>query len=811
LVLRGRQAGLGKRINMIMQTVFFKLSLRARWLESLLATCGVLTVVFPALWGAFFRNFGCGGWGGFLDADRGSSQWLGFVAEAPWLSLSAGIMAGDFGGERALCLGSSGVATRSSSFPCWLCGMSCTAGGEEAAPMVQIVASHCEPFSSAPYSALLAQLQGEIAKMCRSNFTEFLEQWAAHQTMLIGGLLTLSGTAIMAVGPSWDDAAAAARDGADAWFSWAGPSVPSWGADALEGARAGRAVSYYGASAKGASADSVEPVRVVTSRHRWDECQGADANGAGEPCASKARWKKRRGKADTPGTWRLDERVWKASTAIGFAYSAASFSHELDVSSGVACMACVCAEYQADKDEERATDLSLRFPVTSDASELPDWADGGYLCSKRAFADASRTFPSKPGKLWSSRSRLFHCLFFVLPLVVRASFDKAFGEDHWEDIVRKPSHFARLWTGASGVAQAGVIDAFGFQRSGTRITGMLRLRTSDAASRLWKCSGQLANGTRWFIDLVGDAEDLTFAQDVGVQWLPWTSDETYGDYMARAAAKAGLGLVLGRGIGVRMNRSDPSYQRPSVMWRMRSIPSHFMMTDVKELAEAMGFEAVVMSTRHRTRRGHDWCFRAVRGDALQIVSQTVQWDPDDPSTSEVVVLKESARRGTRMSAGEAIAEPRTVTFNDALAVARGPGAPKRAARKARAVDERRAPSVPDGPGESMTVDSEGRAPGDQWGPPGEWLTNDGQGNCLVLALSQLDLGGRERTHRQLRRFIVAAFQEYRSDLEPLWQKAGRFNTIGRFPHDGHAFSWSPLPLSTSSELVPRKCIGSLTS
>ncbi|CAE7202460.1 unnamed protein product, partial [Symbiodinium sp. KB8] len=723
--------------------------------------------------------------------------------------------------------------------------------------------------------------KGDIARVCRSVVTEFLEQWAAHQPPQRGSwddwrqwprasdqewaawraseaewhndhdyghaadsATTWDGwwndSGASSWDPSWGDVATGDREGADAWSSWASASDPSWDAAALEGARAGRAVSYYGASAKAASADCAEPVRVVTTRRRWDDSQGAAAKEDGEPRASKARWKKRRGKADTPGVWRLDVRVWKASTAIGFAYSAASFSHELDVSSGVAWLVYVqTAEeaeevfdmYQADKDEERATDLSLLFPVTSDASELPAWAEGaisvavpghdqGRLCTRRCWLVVGGTAPP------TLATRATEAVVLKKPpvslpvlrastFVVRASFDKAFGEDHWEDIVRKPSHFARLWAGASGVAQAGIIDAFGFQRSGTRITGMLRLRTPDAASRLWKCSGQLANGTRWFIDLVGEAKNLPFAQDVGVQWLPWTSDETYGDYIARAAAKSGLGLVLGRGIGVRLKRSDPSYQRPSVMWRMRSIPSHFMMNDVKELAEMMGFEAVVMSTRHRTRRGYDWCFRAVRGDALQIVSQAVQWDPDDPSSSEVVVLKESARRGSKLPAGEAIAEPRTVTFSDALAAARGPGAPQRAARKTRATDARRAPSAPDAssgvprgadavtspaptkkrdapgedPGESMTVDSEGSAPGSQWGPPGEWLTNNGQGNCLVLALSQLNLGGRERTHRQLRRFIVAAFQEYRGDLEPLWQKAGRFNTIGRLPGDGHAFSW----------------------
>ena len=31
---------------------------------------------------------------------------------------------------------------------------------------------------------------------------------------------------------------------------------------------------------------------------------------------------------------------------------------------------------------------------------------------------------------------------------------------------------------------------------------------------------------------------------VGVQWLPWESDETCGSYVSRAAAQAKLGLVL---------------------------------------------------------------------------------------------------------------------------------------------------------------------------------------------------------------------------------------------------------------------------
>ena len=369
------------------------------------------------------------------------------------------------------------------------------------------------------------------------------------------------------------------------------------------------------------------------------------------------------GEADDAAMWTLDQRMWCTGSAIGFACSAQDFCQELDESEGVSWVVSapsideaqeVYDIFLADKDDDKATDLTLLFPVSEAHDDLPDWAadavavavpghEAGKLAARKCWMITEGTDP--PALL--SRASSIHVVARPPPtlqtlrassFLVRATFDKAFGESIWDEVLRRPGQHARLWASASGVTQADVIDSYGFKRVGSRLCGMLRVRTRDAAARLWRASGRRANNAHWFIDLVGDARDLPCAQDVGVQWVAWTSDETYSDYIARAAARTGLGLVLGRGIGVRMKRTDPSFQRPSVMWRMRNIPSHFMMSDVTELGEATGFQDVVMSTRRRTRRGHDWCFRAARGDALQIVSQSVQWDPADPGTSEVVVL-----------------------------------------------------------------------------------------------------------------------------------------------------------------------------
>ena len=51
----------------------------------------------------------------------------------------------------------------------------------------------------------------------------------------------------------------------------------------------------------------------------------------------------------------------------------------------------------------------------------------------------------------------------------------------------------------------------------------------------------------------------------------------------------------------------------------------------------------------------------------------------------------------------------------------------------------------------MTVDEEGAtAARPDWTPLASVMSNPGEGNCLFHALSQLDLGGKARSHRQLR-------------------------------------------------------------
>ena len=159
--------------------------------------------------------------------------------------------------------------------------------------------------------------------------------------------------------------------------------------------------------------------------------------------------------------------MWRAGSAIRFAGSAAAFSTELDESAGVAWVvsAASLAEadevydiFLADKDDERATDLTLLFPVSHAYADLPDWAvdakavaipghENGKLVTRKCRMVTEGADPptlltrssevlvvkKPPPSLQQLRASSY---------LVRVTFDKVFGEHLWGDVQHRPSHHA---------------------------------------------------------------------------------------------------------------------------------------------------------------------------------------------------------------------------------------------------------------------------------------------------------------------------------------------------------------------------------
>ncbi|CAE7286641.1 unnamed protein product [Symbiodinium sp. CCMP2592] len=450
----------------------------------------------------------------------------------------------------------------------------------------------------------------------------------------------------------------------------------------------------------------------------------------------------------------LDDEVkaWSANSPIGFATSASTFAKELDESSSVAWVVTASSVeeaeeifdiFTADQDDEHTVDMSLLFPVSGDSTTLPEWAEGaqlvtvpgrsaGKLCTKKHWLVVGGTAPPTLNTRSTEafvvkRPPLSVSALRAFTTVVRVTFDRAFGEDAWPEVL------------------------------GRSRGNFIRLRTREAAVTMWKASGQLSNGTRWFVDLLGDARDDPSVADVGVAWMPWSPEESYASYASRVAGQAKLGVVLGRGLGLRLKRSDPAFVRQPSLWRLRAVPRNLLLQDVTELISAMGFEDAVVCTRHHNRKHYDWCFKATRQDQLQVVTQTVQWNPECCDLSEVTAIKEQARRGTRSRPTERLAEPRTISFNVHLLLG---GVlllmiflprlvvlcPVRPWTLRSALDQAsNAPLI------MMLLLLTAKADRTRCGA--SMHENDAGGNCFYLALAVLDTGNKPRHHRQIRRWI----------------------------------------------------------
>ena len=375
--------------------------------------------------------------------------------------------------------------------------------------------------------------------------------------------------------------------------------------------------------------------------------------------------------------------------------------------------------------------------------------------------------------------------------------DRAYNTASWQDICKEPSRFARVWANQLGVKQSDIIDAFGFGLQGsTRVVGLLRLRSESLAHVLWKAAGSSFGRATFFADLVGEHQALATKwtkEEVVIQWIPWTDGETFTDYLRRTRSGAALGIVVGRGLGRRMKATDPNFVQAPIMWRAKAVPAHYGYADVASLLEDLGFDSVTIHARHRGRKTCDWTFKATRPDRAPMLQQHVDWGND--FESELVIVKESARRGNPAVTAtfKPIAPGRSITFGEVAEIMpkRGPGS--RRARKGMSTQRPDAGNPPEDasrgakravpgeePGHNMTVDAEGPAgEGNNWAPLAKVLTNVGEGNCLYHALAQLDIGGKPRTHFQLRRFAHLCLQSHAETLKPLWTDAGSQNTLGR--------------------------------
>ena len=626
---------------------------------------------------------------------------------------------------------------------------------------------------------------------------------------------TWDAPAVDEVGSSWTwsspSATAAARGAPTASSSWTWSS-PSTRSSAWEG-----------------PSSSWSWPSLPTSASTWDGPQGAAPSAASHATSSTFDDSADAGDLHSD-PWSFRRELWSAPPphAMGFIQSAEELAGELDSSDGVSWMlytqdadeAAECLDLvKAAKNDEASHGITVLLDLPRE--RLPDWVDDcehttlpvpGTLRGKLsmralcvvtagfspATLDSRRDSPlvvaQPPADLHAQRASAY---------VVRLTFDRAYCGDLWGRVLKSPGQFARTWIGAHGIAQLAIVDTFGFAQVGNaRVSGLVRLQHAEDAHKLWTLSGFKAGNLVYFVDVIGSNRAAVLKEDVAVTWVPWQLEESYEAYHSRVCKGVKLGLVLGRGLGQRVLTSDPAYKKQPTVWRARAVPENYSFGALQPVLAELGFQDPVAVSFYKQRKGkvwsRDWCFRATRSDRQQVAERPVQWGSGH--TAEFVVLREHARR-MQHAPHQPLAASRTATFAD-FATDTPASKPKQRGRKTppavqpvKGETEVKAPAPADhaevpadskGSKRAAAGDDESAAPfmdlssdraGADWAPNAPLVDNDGGGNYLALAT--LDLGGKPRNHRQLRRFVSQCLQDFEKECKQAWLQGGSYNCLGR--------------------------------
>ena len=104
----------------------------------------------------------------------------------------------------------------------------------------------------------------------------------------------------------------------------------------------------------------------------------------------------------------------------------------------------------------------------------------------------------------------------------------------------------------------------------------------------------------------------------------WT--ETFTDYLssARPRTEHDWTIALGRGLGTRISDADATWTPGYSLWRAKAVHAHWGRANVEELMGQLGFNDVIIQSRHQIRGGFDWIVKATRKDDKIVLQQMVQ-------------------------------------------------------------------------------------------------------------------------------------------------------------------------------------------
>ena len=308
--------------------------------------------------------------------------------------------------------------------------------------------------------------------------------------------------------------------------------------------------------------------------------------------------------------WTFKKDIWRApsSKAHAIINNAAELGYELDRSEGVAWILhtddveeaeeCLDLVNATKNDDEANHSLTILLDVSRQL--LPEWAEaaehmpipgyiGGKLAMKSLYVFATGPCPAS----MDNRSNT--------PLVV----------------ARPPppcrlSEPTPIWRDLPSSTPTGPTTGTRSSRSPASTRGcgrakleLVRIQQAADAKKLWINSCAKAGGLVYFANIIGENRGDSLKEDIGINWVVWHEHESF-----ESLKRQKLGVVLGHGLGLRLRTADPDYKQPPTTWRAKAVPLNYQFVHLQGVFSDLGFEHIVPTVCHRSRRGNDWCFRA---------------------------------------------------------------------------------------------------------------------------------------------------------------------------------------------------------